>query len=248
MQTESKKEKLNDCFRSLDKFDKIGFEGVKKELEEKGLSTKTLQAIKENDLGKIEKMIKDKKGLNELKELIDYCNGAGLQEFVRFDASLARGLEYYTGNVFEVAVENGPSVGGGGRYDKLIQLYGGPQTPAVGISFGVDRLLDSLEGKEICGAKTITKTKLLVVPIGMEAGKESLRIARELRGLGLNVENDLMQRSLSKNIEYAAKRGIPFVALVGENELKAKELTVKNLETGKQEKIKFSELAKIREL
>ncbi len=238
------KEKLNDCFRSLDKMDKISAEGVKKELDDKKIPAKILGVIKENDLKKIESIVKDKKGLNELKELLDYCKQSGLGEFIRFDASLARGLEYYTGNVFEIVVENGPSVGGGGRYDNLIELYGGPKTPAVGISFGVDRLLDMLEGKELCRANT----KLLVIPIGLEAGKESLRIARELRSLGLNVENDLMQRSLSKNMEYASKKGIPFVAIIGENELKAKELTVKNLSTGKQEKIKFSELEKIREL
>ncbi len=239
-----KKEKLNDCFRSLDKFDKIGFDGVKKELDDKNIPTKILEVIKQNDLKKIEALVKDKKGLNELKELLEYCQKGGLSEFVKFDASLARGLEYYTGNVFEVIVEGGPSVAGGGRYDNLIELYGGPKTPAVGCSFGVDRLLDVFEGKGL----SFWKTKLLVVPIGLEASKESLQIARKLRELGLNVENDLMQRSIGKNIEYASKRGIPFVAIVGDNELKAKELTVKNLETGKQEKIKFSELEKIREL
>ncbi|HIH32962.1 MAG TPA: hypothetical protein HA227_01790 [Candidatus Diapherotrites archaeon] len=87
-----------------------------------------------------------------------------------------------------------------------------------------------------------------MIPIGLEAGPESLRIARELRALGLKVQNDLMQRSLSKNMEYASKKGIPLVAIIGENELKAKELTVKNLETGKQEKVKLSELEKIKEL
>lgn len=238
------KEKLLDCLRSLDKLGKIGAEEVEKELSEKNIPAKILEVIKRNDLGEIEKLAKDKKGFNELKELLEYCEKSGLSEFVKFDASLARGLEYYTGNVFEVALENGPSVAGGGRYDNLIELYGGPKTPAVGIGIGVDRLLDMFEGRGI----SFWKTKLLVIPIGLEAAKESLQIARKLRELGLNVENDLMQRSLSKNMEYASKKGIPFVAIIGENELKAKELAVKNLATGKQEKIKFSELQKIREL
>jgi histidyl-tRNA synthetase len=238
-----KKEKLKDCMRSLDKLDKIGSDGVKKELEEKNIPAKVLDVIQKNDLKQIETIIKEKKGLGEIKELLDYCEKSGLSEFVKFDASLARGLEYYTGNVFEIAVEGGPSVGGGGRYDNLIELYGGPKTPAVGISFGVDRLLDTIEEKNL----KFWKTQLLVIPIGIEAAKESLKIARDLRALGLNVENDLMQRALGKNLEYAEKRNIPFVAIVGDNEIKARELTLKNLQTGKQEKIKLNELKKIAE-
>ena len=237
-----KKEQLKECLRSIDKLEQIGAKGVEKELEGKKIpAAKIMQVIEENDLEKIGKTIKEKKGFNEVKELIDYCTKAGLGEFVKFDASLARGLEYYTGNVFEISVQGAPSVGGGGRYDDLIEAYGGPKTPAVGISFGIDRLLD-VSGKYSSGSQ------LLVIPIGLEAGPESLRIARELRALGLKVQNDLMQRSLSKNMEYASKKGIPLVAIIGENELKAKELTVKNLETGKQEKVKLSELEKIKEL
>ncbi|MDO8647080.1 MAG: histidine--tRNA ligase [Candidatus Diapherotrites archaeon] len=238
-----KKEQLKDCMRSLDKLDKIGIDGVKKELDGKEISTKILNAIKENSIERIEKIIKEKTGLNDLKELLEYCEKAGLGEFVKFDASLARGLEYYTGNVFEISVEGAPSVGGGGRYDKLIETYGGSPTPAVGISFGIDRLLD-LREKEV----RVQKTQIMVVPIGFEAGKKSLEIARDLRNLGLNVENDLMQRSLTKNMEFASKKKIPYVLIVGENELKSGELTLKNLETGKQEKVKIKELAKLKSL
>ncbi len=235
-----KKEQLTDCMRSIDKLDKISTEGVSKELKEKGISDKVLKVIKENDLKKIEKIVKDKKGLEELKELLEYCEKAGLSEFVKFDASLARGLEYYTGNVFEIISENekgekGPSVGGGGRYDNLVETYGGPKTPCVGISFGIDRLLN-LREKELCPQKT----QLMVVPLGIEAGKESLRLGRELRNAGMNVENDLMQRSIQKNLEYANKKGIPFVIILGENELKAKKVMLKNLSTGKQELIEMN--------
>jgi len=241
-----KKEQLKECLRSIDKLEQIGAKGVEKELEGKKIpAAKIMQVIEENDLEKIGKTIKEKKGFNEVKELIDYCTKAGLGEFVKFDASLARGLEYYTGNVFEISVQGAPSVGGGGRYDDLIEAYGGPKTPAVGISFGVDRLLDVSGLKAESKAKYVSGSQLLVIPIGLEAGPESLRIARELRALGLKVQNDLMQRSLSKNMEYASKKGIPLVAIIGENELKAKELTVKNLETGKQEKVKLSELGKL---
>ncbi len=236
-----KKEQLKECLRSLDKLDKIGAEGVAKELKEKKISDKILDIVKGNDLQKIEKIAKDKKGLEELKELLDYCEKAGISDLVKFDASLARGLEYYTGNVFEVAIPNAPSVGGGGRYDNLIQLYGGPPTPAVGISFGIDRLIDIFEGKFRAG-----KTQVMIIPMSESAGKEALAIAKELRGMGLKVENDLMQRSLGKNLEFAQKRGIPFVGILGEDELKAKELTLKELSTGKQTKVPFSKLEELK--
>jgi histidyl-tRNA synthetase len=167
---------------------------------------------------------------------------------VKYDASLARGLEYYTGNVFEIISQKpdgsiGPSVGGGGRYDNLVETYGGTSTPAVGISFGVDRLLD-LREKEVCEQKT----QIMIIPMGLEAGKESLKIAKELREKGLNVENDLMQRSITKNLEYANKKKIPFVGIIGENELKSGKLTLKNLENGKQEQVEMKKIEKIKEI
>ncbi|MBN1941614.1 MAG: histidine--tRNA ligase [Candidatus Diapherotrites archaeon] len=238
-----KKEQLCNCFRSLDKLDKISEKGVCEELDEKGIAKKIVETIKQTSLEKIEKIVKDKKGYNELKELLDYCEKAAMSEFVKFDASLARGLEYYTGNIFEISC-NGVSVGGGGRYDKLIQTYGGPETPAVGISFGIDRLLESLEKQEICQRKA----RLLVIPIGLIAAAKSLKIARELRSAGLNVENDLMQRSLKKNMEYANKKSIPFVAIIGENELKQKIITIKNMQTGKQQKVKLRPLPKLKKI
>ena len=215
------KEKVNDCMRSIDKLDKINEEGVKKELEEKGLPVKILKTIKENNLEKIGKLVKESIGYKEVKELLDYCEKSGLSDYVKYDASLARGLEYYTGNVFEIISQKpdgsiGPSVGGGGRYDNLVETYGGTSTPAVGISFGVDRLLD-LREKEVCEQKT----QIMIIPMGLEAGKESLKIAKELREKGLNVENDLMQRSITKNLEYANKKKIPFVGIIGEMNSKA---------------------------
>jgi len=241
-------DKVKDCMRSIDKMDKVGVAGVKKELSEKGIPSEVMDVIGRNDLKEIAKLVKDKTGLNELQELLDYCEKSGLTEFVKFDASLARGLEYYTGNVFEVTSKNekgevGPSVGGGGRYDNLVETYGGPKTPCVGISFGVDRLVD-LREKELCEQLT----QLMIVPIGLEAGKECLKIGRELRAVGLNVENDLMQRSLQKNLEYANKKRIPFVAIIGENEIKEGVMAIKNLTSGKQEKVKLADTKKIKEL
>ncbi|MFH0714260.1 MAG: histidine--tRNA ligase [Candidatus Diapherotrites archaeon] len=238
-----------ECMRVLDKLDKIGFEGVRAELKEKKISAKILDIVAENDLKKIEKLVGEKKGLEELKELLEYCDKAGISDLVQFDASLARGLEYYTGNVFEFGMQGSPSIGGGGRYDGLIALYGGPPTPAVGWSLGVDRLIDLVaKGKAERPRAWKTKTKVLVVPIGLEAGKEALRIAKELRSMGIPTENDLMQRNLQKNLEFASKRGIPFVAIVGENELKEKALLVKELQSGKQFKVRFGKLDELKKI
>lgn len=240
-----KKEQLKECLRSLDKMEKIGVEGVKKELKEKKIETKIVEVVKENNIEKIEKIVKVE-GVKEVKELFEYCEKAGMKEFVKFDASLARGLEYYTGNVFEIKVKGSPSIGGGGRYDSLIELYGGQKTPAVGISFGIDRIIDLL--KEEKKLKWKTKTKILVVPLGEKAGEKSLEIARKLREMEICTENDLMQRPISKNLEYASKRGIPFVALIGEKELKGGNLTLKNMETGKQETFSLKELEKVKKI
>jgi histidyl-tRNA synthetase len=238
-----KLEQVKECMRSLDKLDKIGVNGIKKELSEKGIPDKVLEVIQKNNLKEIGGLVKDKTGYNEINELLEYCTNGGLSEFVKFDASLARGLEYYTGNVFEIVCKDGPSVGGGGRYDNLVQTYGGPATPAVGISFGVDRLLDMRKK-----SPGVWKTQIMVVPIGIQAGKESLNIGRALRDAGLFVENDLMQRSLQKNLEYANKKSIPFVIIIGDNELKSQTMTIKNLGTGKQETVKMSEIEKIKKI
>lgn len=242
------KEKLFDCFRAIDKAEKIGWSGVIGELKGYGIGPQIIAFLKENDLGKAEQKIKEKKldlnGVKKVKELLKYVKEQGLQKYVKLDLSLARGLEYYTGIVFEVKLEKGPSVGGGGRYDKLIELYGGQSLPATGISFGIERLLDSLESK--LGLEP--ETRVLVVPVSKELNSKALGLTQKIRALNINTEMDLMNRSITKNIEYADKKGIPFIIVLGEREVKEEKFKLKELKSGMETEIKFSELEKLKEL
>src|SRR3989344_507481 len=238
-----KKEQITDCFRSIDKLDKIGKDGVEKELKDKGINAKILGQLNLS-LEKLEKELPSSVALQELKNVFALVKEAGIQEYVQFDLSLARGLEYYTGIVFEVKSGMGPSIGGGGRYDRLIETYGGRETPAIGSSFGIDRILDLLE-KQL---PAFAPAKIFLAAIGNENFSEVVKIAGKLREQGVAVEVDLMDRNPGKNTEYAYKKGIPFVVFVGEKEISAKELELKNLKTGKTVKVKFSEIGKVAEL
>jgi len=232
-----------EAMRILDKLDKVDKKGIKEMLEEKGIESFVVDLIEMNSLTEIEKVVgKDTEGVKEIKKFAALCKDNGLG-FVEFDARLARGFEYYTGIVFEVKLDNGPSVGGGGRFDKLIGLYGGQATPAVGIGLGVSRIFDYL--KET-GFK-VGFEGMYLFGIGVEVAK-LFGIADKLRAEGVFVENDLSGRNLSKNIEFAQKKGYKFVGIIGENELKAGAITIKNIESGKQEVLKLKDIEKIREL
>ena len=132
-------------------------------------------------------------------------------------------------------------MGAGGRYDKLIGLYGGEATPAVGISFGVDRLFDALERELIIGPNT----DLFIMPFSKEEGIEATKLASKIRSKGVSVEIDLAGRNIKKNFEYANKRSIPFVIVLGENELKGGRFKLKELATGKEEEFSFEDAQKI---
>ncbi len=242
-----KKEQVVDCFRSIDKLEKIGRDGVIKELDDKKIETKVLEIIEGNNLEIAEKIVgKTSEGLKELKELMDLAKGQGIEKYLQVELSLARGLEYYTGTVFEVAVkgELQLSCGGGGRYDNLIQVYGGQKSPAVGISYGVERLLEILEKKLDSGSKT----RVFVAAISENLQKDALQIVQKIRELGIPAEMDLMGRNISKNLDYANKQGIQFVAILGENELKAGQIKLKDMKSGKETMVKISEIAKLKEI
>ncbi|MEM0359735.1 MAG: histidine--tRNA ligase [Candidatus Diapherotrites archaeon] len=242
------KEKIAECFRAIDKAEKLGWDESEKELKNAKIETEIIKFLKENNLEKAEKKVKEKnldlKGFKEIKELFGLLKEQKLEKFAKAELSLARGLEYYTGLVFEVKLEKGPSVGGGGRYDKLIALYGGQDLPATGISFGIERLLDSLEEK----IPTVPETKVLVVPVNKAFNSGALDLTQKIRSLGINTEMDLMEKGIGKNIEYAEKKGIPFVIVIGERELKEQKFKAKELKTGKETEIAFTNLPLLREL
>src|SRR3989338_5824281 len=234
-----------DCFRSIDKADKIGWEGVEKELKGKGIADEILEVVRGNDAGRVKKLVgAESEGLKEVSALIELLETQGYRGMVQLELSLARGLEYYTGNVFEVMVPGVASIAGGGRYDKLIGLYGGEESPAVGISFGIDRLLDVLEEK----IPAQNRTRVFVAPIGETALKPALETAQKLRSLGVNVDMDLCQRGISKNLAYASRLGIPFVLIVGEKDLAAGGMALKELASGKETKLKVSDLNRVKDL
>ncbi|MFH0954774.1 MAG: histidine--tRNA ligase [Candidatus Micrarchaeota archaeon] len=221
------KEKIADCFRSIDKLDKIGEKEVEEELKQCGIGKKILGVLKEKDLKKIKAVLKNKKPMEEMEKLLELVKQNNLTEAVKLDLSLARGLEYYTGFVFEIKTKQGPSVGGGGRYDKLVELYGGQATPATGISFGVDRLLDVLEKQN---KKVPPKSRVLVMAFTEKQSALALKAADAFRQAGINAEFDLLSRNVSKNSEYCQKKGIRFLAIIGENEEKKGTVTVKDLQ------------------
>lgn len=234
------KEKIRECFRSIDKLNKIGEKGVAKELSEKGLSDAILEQIKTNSLAVVKDSIPQSKGLAELESLLELCAQTGLRE-VCFDLALARGLEYYTGNVFEAALENGPSVGGGGRYDDLVKVYGGQSSPALGFSFGIDRLLDTLEETLAVGPST----DIFIAMVSEKAAVQALKLAAALRKLGAGVEVDLMSRNIKRNLEYANKKAIPFFAAIGDDELESGTLKIKEMRTGQEKEFAFSDVQEI---
>lgn len=232
---------------SLDKLEKIGQSGVEKELREKGLemdkidSLFNLVIVSGNNLERVKylkKFIPDSEGLKEVEEILKFVDG------VVFDPCLARGLQYYTGPVFEAFLKSEKlksSLCGGGRYDKMVGAFLETEReyPCTGISFGLDVILEALrlEGK-ISERKTLVD--VYVIPIKTE--KECFNLVKELRSSGINSEVDLIGRSITKNLDYASRYGIPFVVVLGPKELSSGEYRLKNMESGREDLLSFKEL------
>jgi len=251
---EIKKNKMA-AILAIDKLEKIGLQGVKKELKEKKFSDKEIKSLvslldttgtNKEILKKLEKKITSEEGIegiNELKELLDFTSKMGVKK-IKLEISLARGLEYYTGPVFEVFLNKSKiksSMAGGGRYDKMISGFlGSGDYPATGISFGIEPIFEALKlEKKVKEKKTVTK--VFIIPI--RTMKESLEIAQELRESGVKTEVDLMGRGISKNLKYANSMSIPYVVFVGQKELDAGKLTLRDMKTGKEEKLSVKKIA-----
>jgi len=234
-------DKLETVILTIDKLEKFGKDVVKKELEEKKILDKIVKNIFEfilikgtvsEKLERLSELLVDeegKQGIKEIKELFDLIEDKN----IIFDTSLARGLSYYTGTVFEVFLKKDEiksAIAAGGRYDKLISsfLNTKQEYPAVGISFGLDVITDTLKEKQ--AKKTVTQ--LYVIPIN--TFKESLKIAQCFRDAGIKTEIDLMSRGPSKNLQYANSKLIPFVAIIGEEEIKQNKIKLKDMKSGKE--------------
>lgn len=253
-------DKLVDITVAIDKIDKIGLDAVKQELRERGIDDAGIATIEPvlvlsgTTAEKIEAMKgilagseAGLKGVAELEELFGYIAVAGIKQEVEIDLSLARGLNYYTGAIFEVKAKDFAigSICGGGRYDDLTGIFGLPGMSGVGISFGADRIYDVLQGLDKFPKDAIEGTKVLFSNMGEAEVAYTLPIVASLRAQGINCEIYPDKTKLKKQFEYAAKKSIPYFAIVGEQEIAQGVVNIKNQITGEQvickkDEIKFA--------
>ena len=253
-------DKLVDITVAIDKIDKIGLDAVKAELAERGIDGKgiatiepvlTLSGTTEEKLAAMKGILATSeaglKGVAELEELFGYIAVAGIKQEVEIDLSLARGLNYYTGAIFEVKAKDFAigSICGGGRYDDLTGIFGLPGMSGVGISFGADRIYDVLQGLDKFPKEAIGGTKVLFSNMGDAEVAYSLPIIAGLRAQGINCEIYPDKTKLKKQFDYAAKKNIPYFVIVGEQEIADGVVNIKNQTTGEQivckkDEIKFA--------
>ena len=250
-------EKLIDLTIAIDKLDKIGWEKVKEELTNKGFNT-AQQSIVERYLnisGTNEEKINHlalllgenengKKGIQELQYVLSYHQSTGMDKHLVADFTLARGLNYYTGLIFEVKAINAQmgSIGGGGRYNDLTSLFGVPNIPGVGISFGVDRIYDVLEEKNLFPASIDQGTQVLFFNLGEAEAKVAYTQMMLLRDKKIACEMYPEKSKFDKQFKYAEKKEIPNIVIIGTDEVSNQTCSVKNLATGQQTNVAFKDL------
>lgn len=245
--------KLTDITVAIDKLDKIGPEKVKEELKNKGLDDAHLSLIdkylaisgsRQEKLDQAEALLghdeEGRRGLEELRFILSFFT-----DTVETDFTLARGLNYYTGTIFEVRaleVQMG-SIGGGGRYDDLTGLFGVKGIPGVGISFGVDRIYDVMEELNLMPAHLARGSRALFFHMGDEESKTAFTVMQEVRSKGVAAELYHEQAKFDKQFRYAERKNITYAVFIGSEEIAQQQALVKNLQSGKQEKIAFDNLA-----
>ncbi|MHA2072424.1 MAG: histidine--tRNA ligase [Candidatus Thorarchaeota archaeon] len=248
-----------ECFRAIDKLDKIGRSGVQEELETRGIDTKEseflLDAIQVRGSGldtldKFAALLDGSEtgmaGIEELRLMAEIFAESRVEEFTEFDMSLARGLDYYTGPVFEVAYLGEPkvgSLGGGGRYDNLIEQFGGQPTPATGISMGIDRLTDILMARGL-GDELDKGIDVYIAPIKRPMVKFGMRLLAELASEGISGVCDLMERPLKKLLDQADSRRAKLVVIVGQRDIEKGEVSLRDMSTKETSQVKIENLTK----
>lgn len=254
-------DKLIDITVAIDKLDKIGLEKVKEEMQTKGVSDAAIEKLDpilnmkgdaKQKLVTMREVLADStiglEGVEEIQKVIDKVDALGLDSAeLDFDLTLARGLNYYTGSIFEVeakGVQMG-SIGGGGRYDDLTGIFGLKDMPGIGISFGLDRIYLVLEELELFPSLEADFTRVLFVNFGEQEADYCLTALRDLRKAGINSELYPDAAKMKKQMNYANKKGIPYVVLVGENEMNTGLLTVKNMNDGTQSNLTVLDLIKL---
>lgn len=251
-------DKIIDITVAIDKLDKIGIENVIEELKNKNLSASAIDVIipileisgsNEEKLTALTSVLSESKvgmqGIEELREVFELSNLLNIKSKLELDITLARGLNYYTGAIFEVKANAGSlssSICGGGRYDDLTGIFGLPGVSGVGISFGADRIYDVLEELKLFPADASASTKLLFVNFGKSEATYLLPLLNNVRAAGIACELYPDQAKMKKQMSYADSNRIPFVAIVGEEEMNSGLFTLKNMKTGEQEKIPVEQI------
>jgi histidyl-tRNA synthetase len=250
-------EKITDITVAIDKIDKIGVDAVIEELQSKGVSQQAINKLKPlihlrggnyKKLEMLEEILTKSeiglKGIYELRTLLKYTEGSLFKSTVEFDLTLARGLNYYTGAIIEVgSVDvNIGSICGGGRYDNLAGVFGMEGVSGVGVSFGADRIFDVMSQLNLFNEMNTRSTSVMIVNFGEAEFKYCLNVLDSLHSMGLSAEVFPEPAKMKKQMAYADAKKVPFVILAGEDEIKNNEITIKNMQTGEQKKIRLSEL------
>ena len=253
-------EKIVDITVAIDKLDKIGLENVNAELREDGLSDEqiaklqpiiTLEGSNDEKLNIIAEVLASSetglKGVEELRYILDTLKTLGLNNEIQLDLTLARGLNYYTGAIFEVKALDVPmgSILGGGRYDNLTGIFGMPGISGVGISFGIDRIFDVLNALDAYPKDAVNGTQLLFINFGEKETAYCLPAVAKARAAGIRTEIFPDSSKMKKQMSYANAKQIPFVALAGENEMAEGKFTLKNMISGEQQLLTAEELIDI---
>ena len=250
-------EKIVDITVAIDKLDKIGLEKVNEELRNDGISEEAIEKLQpiislsgsnEEKLEVISQVLAGSetglKGVEETRFILDTLKTVGLNNEIELDLTLARGLNYYTGAIFEVKALDTPmgSITGGGRYDNLTGIFGLPGLSGVGISFGADRIYDVLNALDLYPKEAVNSTQVLFINFGETETAYCLPIVGKLRQAGIRSEIFPDKAKMKKQMSYANAKNIPFVVLAGENEMAAGKVTLKNMESGEQTLVTAEEL------
>jgi histidyl-tRNA synthetase len=250
-------EKIVDITVAIDKLDKIGLEKVNEELRNDGISEEAIEKLQpiislsgsnEEKLEVISQVLAGsgtgQKGVEETRFILNTLKAVGLNNEIELDLTLARGLNYYTGAIFEVKALDTPmgSITGGGRYDNLTGIFGLPGLSGVGISFGADRIYDVLNALDLYPKEAVNSTQVLFINFGETETAYCLPIVGKLRQAGIRSEIFPDKAKMKKQMSYANAKNIPFVVLAGENEMAAGKVTLKNMESGEQTLVTAEEL------
>jgi histidyl-tRNA synthetase len=244
-----------ECFRAIDKLDKIGRDGVRSELKERGIGKEEsdflIDAIALNGSGvkaleDFRELLNGSKigieGVEELTFMAQIFEGSGVKDETLFDMSLARGLDYYTGPVFEGRCLGEPDLGsilGGGRYDNLIEKFGGPPTPATGISLGISRMIEVIMARNIA-TDTSQSLDVFLAPLSQSMIRYAMAIQSDLVKNNISCEVDIMERSLKKSLEQADTKNSKLIVIIGERDIQKGEVSIRNMKDKSTDQVKLS--------